>query len=64
MAFSAVVAVGVLDERESTGPTGLPVERPDDLRRLTNRGEVRPQIVFGGLVRKITYEKSNRWHGR
>jgi hypothetical protein len=22
-----------------------------------------PQVLFGGLVREITYEQSNRWHG-
>jgi hypothetical protein len=55
--------VGIFHEGESTSAPGLAVERADDLCRLTNRGEVRPQVFFGGLVREITYEQSDRWHG-
>ncbi len=56
-------AVGVFDERKSACPAGLAIEGPHDLRGLTDRGEVRPQVFFGGLVREITYEQSNRRHG-
>jgi hypothetical protein len=55
--------VSVFHERETPRPARLTIEGPHDLRGLTHRGEVRPQVFFAGLVREITYEESNGWHG-
>ena len=52
-------AVGVLDERESPGPTRLPVEGTDDLRGRADLGKVGAQVVFGGLIRQIADEQSD-----
>jgi hypothetical protein len=57
------LAVGIFDECETSRPTGLTVKRAHDLCGLTDRGKVDPQVLFGGLVREITYEQSNWWHG-
>jgi hypothetical protein len=56
-------AVGVLHESESARPPGLAIKGPHDLRGLTDRGEVHPQVFFAGLVREITYEQSDWRHG-
>jgi hypothetical protein len=55
--------LGVFDEGKATRATGLAVERPNNLRRLTNLREMLTQVVFRGLVREISYEQSNWWHG-
>jgi hypothetical protein len=57
------VAIGVLDERKAPSAAGFAIERSHDLRRFTNLREVQSQVFFGGLVGKISYEKSNWWHG-
>ena len=56
-------AVCVFHERKPPGATRLAVERPDDLRGFPDGREMDPQVFFGGLVREITYEQSNGWHG-
>jgi hypothetical protein len=48
--------IGVFHEGESSRAAGFPVQRPYDLRRLTDGREMDPQVFFGGLVREITYE--------
>ena len=50
------VAIGVFDERKSTRAAGFAIERPHDLRGLADSGEMRPQVVFCGLIREIAYE--------
>jgi hypothetical protein len=57
------LAIRVFDKCESARASGLAIQRAHNLRRLTHRGEVRSQVVFGGLVGEIAYEQSNRWHG-
>jgi hypothetical protein len=56
-------AVGVLHKGEAARSTRFTVERPDDLRWLTDGCEMRSQIFFGCLIRKVAYEKSDWWHG-
>jgi hypothetical protein len=56
-------AVRVFDKRKAARASRLAIQRPNDLRRLTNLREMCSQVVFGGLVGKIAYEKSNWWHG-
>ena len=56
-------AVGVFHESKSARPPGLAIEGPHDLRGLTDRGEVHPQVFFAGLIREITYEQSDWRHG-
>jgi hypothetical protein len=51
------------DEREAARAAGLAIERTNDLRGLADLGEVLAQVVFRGLIREITYEQSNWWHG-
>jgi hypothetical protein len=50
------LAVGVLDERKPARATRFTIERPNDLRRLTDLRKVQSQVFFGGLVWKISYE--------
>ena len=56
-------ALRVFDEGKAARAAGFAVERADDLRRFADLREVRPQVVFCGLVREITNEQSNWWHG-
>jgi hypothetical protein len=58
-----VRAFGVLDEREPAGPAGFTVERSHDLRRFADLRKMLAQIVFGGLIREISNEQTNWWHG-
>jgi hypothetical protein len=55
--------LGVFDERKAPGAPGLAVERTHDLRRLAHLRKVLAQIVFCGLIRKVTDEQADWWHG-
>ena len=56
-------AIGIFNEREASRAAGFAIEGSDNLRGLADGGEMRPQIVFCGLIREIPNEQSNWWHG-
>jgi hypothetical protein len=49
-----------LDEGEPAGAARLTIERDEDTSHRPGLGEVRPEFVFGGFVRKISYEQAIR----
>jgi hypothetical protein len=53
------LAICVLHERETARASRLAVERPHDLRGLTDNAEMRAKVVFSGLVGKVSDEQSN-----
>jgi hypothetical protein len=55
--------LGVFHERKTTRSAGFAVERADNLRWFADLRKVLAQIFFRGLIREITYEQSNWWHG-
>jgi hypothetical protein len=56
-------AFRVLDKREPTRAAGLAVERTHDLSWLADLRKMLAQIVFRGLIREVTYEQADWWHG-
>jgi len=53
----------VLDKRKASGAAGLAVEWTHDLGRLADLRKVLAQVVFRGLIREVTYEQADWWHG-
>jgi hypothetical protein len=56
-------ALRVFHEREAARAAGLAIERANDLCRLADLGEMRPQVIFGCLIGQIAHEQSDWWHG-
>jgi hypothetical protein len=52
-------AIDELDERESTGASGFPIDRQHHLRGRRNGAEMRAEIRFSGAVREITNEQTD-----
>jgi hypothetical protein len=56
-------ALRVFDKRKATGASSLAIEWTHDLRRLADLRKMLTQIVFCGLIREVTYEQADWWHG-
>jgi hypothetical protein len=50
-------AIEKLDKREPAGATRFPIDRDDDLRRLSDAGEMRAQIRFRRPIGHVANEQ-------
>ena len=54
-----VRAILELDEGKPSRASRFPIDRQDDLRRRGDRGEIGPEVSFGGGVRQIAHEQTD-----
>jgi hypothetical protein len=52
-------AIGVVDERKSTRPPGVAIQRKHDLRRCADARQVLAQLCLGRRVRQIANEQTD-----
>jgi hypothetical protein len=57
--FLGVGAVHELDEREPAGASGFPIDRHDDVGRLSDGREVGAEVRFRSAVREIADEQTD-----
>jgi hypothetical protein len=54
-------AIGVINERESSRPTGFTIHRENDLGGFTDARQVLSQLCLGRRVRQVAYKQTD-WH--